>query len=218
MQISDLKRIIAGGESKYLEFKRRVPNARRIAKEMIALANTEGGKLLLGVSDDGSIEGLRDIVEEEFALQQALDRHTMPIVEYTSFPVRPVDTHREVLVIDVPESVNKPHFLVGNNGSDQTAYVRVGDKSVEASPEALELMYADDQDDTLRFEFGKKEQVLMRYLDQYERITVQQFARLANISHRAASNTLIHLARINILRLHASDSSDFFTLSYDYSS
>lgn len=218
MHISDLKRIIAGGESKHLEFKRRVPNARRIAKEMIALANTEGGKLLLGVGDDGGVEGLRDIVEEEFALQQALDRHTMPVVEYTAFPVRLVDQQRDVLVIDVPESVNKPHFVVGRNGNDRTAYVRVGDKSVEASQEALELMYTEEEDSTIRFEFGKKEQVLMRYLDQYERITVQQFARLANISQRAASNTLVHLARINVLHLHATDSSDFFTLSYDYSS
>jgi predicted HTH transcriptional regulator len=214
MQISDLKQIIAGGESKYLEFKRRVPNARRIAKEMIALANTEGGKLLLGVSDDGSINGLRDIVEEEFALQQALDHHTMPIVEYTAFPVRLVDTHREVLVIDVPESVNKPHFLVGKNGDDRTAYVRVGDKSVEASPEALELMYAEDEDDALRFEFGKKEQVLMRYLDQYERITVDQYARLVDISANSASEILVHLTKINVLSLHANEKDDFFTLAY----
>ena len=140
----------------------------------------------------------------------------MPVVDYTVSTLRIPERQRDVLVVDVPESRDKPHFLFDEATGDQTAYVRVADKSVEASAEALDLMYADGQDETLHFEFGQKEQVLMRYLDQYERITVGQFARLANISQTSASQTLTHLARINILHLHASDSSDFFTLSYDY--
>jgi predicted HTH transcriptional regulator len=216
MQISDLTQMVAGGEGTYLEFKRRVPKAPRIAKEMIALANTEGGKLLLGVSDNGSLTGLRDVLEEEFALRRALEQFSMPIVDYSILPVRVPERQRDVLVVDVPESRSKPHFLVNQSNGEETAYVRVADKSVEASTEALELMYADGQEETLHFQFGQKEQVLMRYLDRYERITVGQFARLANISQSSASKTLTHLARINILHLHATESSDFFTLSCDY--
>lgn len=216
MQLSNLRQLVVGGEGTYLEFKRRVPKAARIAKEMVALANTEGGKLLLGVRDNGSLVGLRDVLEEEFALRTAVENFSMPVVEYEISTVRIPERQRDVLVVDVPESRSKPHFLVDEATGEQKAYVRVADKSVEASAEALELMHAEGQDETLHFEFGQKEQVLMRYLDQYERITVGQFARLANISQSAASQTLTHLARIDILHLHATDSSDFFTLSYDY--
>lgn len=214
MHVTDIKRLISAGEGEYLEFKHRVPDAERIAKEVIALANTRGGKLLLGVGDDGTIEGLRDVAEEAFVLEQALREHCVPRVDYSTMVVLAEDG-REILVVDVPESDDKPHFLVVEGSDEQVAYIRVRDESLEASPEAVELMY-EEEEESLRFEFGKKEQMLMRYLDQYERVTVKEFARLANISKRAASETLTHLVRINILHLHATGKSDFFTLSYDY--
>jgi sulfite reductase beta subunit-like hemoprotein len=56
--------------------------------------------------------------------------------------------------------------------------------------------------------------MLMRYLDNYGRITVKQFASLANISDRSASRTLVLLTRANVLRLHADHRHDYFTLAY----
>lgn len=213
MTHSDLERLVTAGEGEYVEFKQRVPTDERIVKEVIALANTSGGKLLLGVSDDGSIAGVRDPVEERFVLERALDRHCEPEVEYTIALVRGQDG-KEVLVVDVPESRKKPHFLVEGQDSDRTAYVRIDDKSVEASREVLEMMGEEDRSDAVRIEFGENERKLMRYLDQYERITVDQYARLVDISANSASEILVHLTKINVLSLHANEKDDFFTLAY----
>ena len=49
--------LIAQGESKTLEFKRELPRFEQIAKTVIAFANTSGGKLLIGVDDNGSLVG-----------------------------------------------------------------------------------------------------------------------------------------------------------------
>src|SRR5690606_28111382 len=144
--------------------------AERIAREIIALANARGGKLLLGVDDDGTIVGLRDAEEERFVLRQALDTHCDPIVE-VGLELVAVTAKREVLVVDVPESREKPHFLVGTtNGSAGTrvAYVRVGEQSVEASREAVRLMKFEREPHDVHFEFGEKERALMRYLDRHE--------------------------------------------------
>jgi len=212
MTLQELSQLVATGESRYLEFKRRVPRPGRIAKEVIALANTHGGRLLLGVEDDGSILGVRDAEEEEFALRRALQERCEPMVEVITERV-PVTNKRDVIVVRVPESSHKPHYLKNGARRDK-AYVRVEDMSVEASREAVRLMRAQQDTSDVMFEFGEKEQTLMRYLDSYGRITVQQFATLVDIPFKQASHTLVLLAKANILQLHRNDQDDYFTVAY----
>ena len=175
MDVHDLRRLVALGEGPHLEFKHRVPRPDRIAKEVIALANSGGGKVLLGVGDDGALVGLKDTEEELFALRDALDTFCEPPVRLRIEGVR-VSRRREVLAIDVPASADKPHFLVAGEGGKgpRKAYVRVGHESVEASREAVALMKAERRPRDVRFTFGEKEQQLMKYLERYERITVRE--------------------------------------------
>ncbi|HET6567773.1 MAG TPA: ATP-binding protein [Rhodothermales bacterium] len=214
MHVQELTQLISLGEGSALEFKRKVPRPDRIAKEVIAFANTHGGRLLLGVDDDGTITGVRDAEEEEYALRQALRTHCEPPVEYTIERLE-VAPRRDVILVSVPESSSKPHYLISEtDGSTPTAYVRVADMSVEASREALRIMRTEKHQASVLFEFGEKEQILMRYLETYGQITVEQFATLANIPKRLASQTLVLLTRANVLRLHADPKQDFFTLAY----
>lgn len=217
MTLQELNQLVALGEGSHLEFKRKVPKAERIAKEVIAFANTNGGRLLLGVDDDGTVVGVRDAEEEEFVLHHALSAHCDPPVAYNAERVQ-VTNRREVIIVYVPASKDKPHFLVNgateNGAPGRTAYVRVDDKSVEASRESVRLMRADPSAEKVTFEFGEKELMLMRYLEKYGRITVRQFASLANIPRRSASQTLVLLTRASILRLHTDAKHDYFTLAY----
>jgi DNA-binding IscR family transcriptional regulator len=64
------------------------------------------------------------------------------------------------------------------------------------------------------FEFGDTESLLMRYLDDYGRITVPQLAQLADISPERASQTLLRLTRADLLYLHPDEDGDYFTLNY----
>ena len=213
MTLQDLTRLVTLGEGAYLEFKRKVPRPERMAKEVLAFANTHGGRVLIGVADDGTIHGVRDAAEEEYALRTALHAHCSPDVDVTMKRV-PVTHKRDVILVLVPESTTKPHYLT-DNGDEPVAYVRVGDMSVEASPEALRLMEAERTEEGVTFEFGDTELILMRYLEDYGRITVKQFANLARIPRPHASQTLVLLARANVLRLHAGPRHDYFTLAYD---
>lgn len=200
------------GEGLTLEFKTRVPKAERISKEVIAFANTSGGRLLLGVDDDGGIKGVRDAEEEEYALTAALEKHCRPPVKISTERI-PISNKRNVILVRVPASSEKPHKLVAENG-EETVYIRVADMSVEASREHVRLMKNRNKADNVVFEFGEKEKVLMRYLENYGRITVAQFARVADIPKRRASHTLVLLAKANVLQLHPDSKTDYFTLAY----
>ena len=217
MTPQELQQLVSLGEGISLEFKHRVPDAERIAKEMIALANTQGGRILLGVSDDGTIAGVDDAAEEEFVLNRAMDRHASPPVDYTTERIRSA-SGRDVILVSVPESEHKPHHLIppASNGvhGDGTAYVRVEEMSVEASPESIRMMHDRESDPGVTFQFGETESLLMRYLDDYGRITVTEFAKLADIPPDQASETLVRLARANLLQLHADRKEDYFTLAY----
>jgi predicted HTH transcriptional regulator len=215
MTLRELKQLVTLGEGISLEFKRRVPRDARIAKEVIALANTQGGRILVGVDDDGTITGLDDSSEQEFMLRRAVRRRTHPEVEIRTERVL-VAPRRDVILVTVPESTQKPHHLIDHGGpaGDGTAYVRVKDMSVEASGESVEMMESAGSTTGVTFEFGESEKLLMRYLDDYGRITVGEFAKLADIPPEKASTTLVSLSKANVLRLHADRKEDYFTLAY----
>jgi predicted HTH transcriptional regulator len=217
MELRDLKQLVALGEGAHVEFKHRVPRPERLAKEVVAFANTEGGRVLLGVSDDGTVGGLRDVHEEEFALREALDTCCHPPVEAEIEYVQ-VSRKREAIVLTVPPSPDRPHYVLHASGDGQpkrTAYVRVEDKSVEATREAVRIMKSTRRGGPVPYEFGKKELLLMRYLDGYGKISVDTFASIAGIPRKRAAHTLVHLTRASVLRHQPGHGEDYFTLAYE---
>lgn len=217
MTFKELTQLASRGESLTLEFKKRVPTPDRLAKEVIALANTAGGHVFIGVDDDGTVSGLRDAIEEEYALREALNQHCDPPVTVSTERV-PISSKRDVLVVSVPLSDARPHYLVDNGAERPVAYVRVHEMSIEASREAVRLMRHREEGPGVQFTFGERERLLLRYLDAYGRITVGQFASLAGIPARQASQTLVLLTKARLLDHHADPGEDYFLLAQDATS
>ena len=63
MTEDELRRRARLGEDSYTEFKERIDHPESIAGEIVAFANTEGGRLFVGVSDDGRIVGVPDATQ-----------------------------------------------------------------------------------------------------------------------------------------------------------
>ena len=209
----ELEQLVALGEGISVEFKRRVPRPERIAKELVALTNTHGGRIVLGVDDDGTILGIDHASEEEFLLRQAIEAHCRPPVDYQTERVV-VEPRCDVLVVRIPESSMKPHRVITDGDEEGSAYVRVEAKSVEASAETMEELQEQKDRSGVTFEFGETESLLMRYLDDYGRISVSQLAQLADIPPERASQTLLRLTKADLLHLHPDEDGDYFTLNY----
>jgi predicted HTH transcriptional regulator len=111
--MSELKKIIAEGEGQQLDFKFRIDDQKKIARTLAAFANTEGGRLLIGVKDNGKISGTNP-EEEYYMIEGAAEMYCNPPVAFTSNVWQ--EEHHLVLVVDVPVSENK-HKAKDENGS-----------------------------------------------------------------------------------------------------
>ena len=75
-----IQRLISEGEHVHQDFKFEISDARKIAKSISAFANTEGGRLLVGVKDNGKIAGVRS--EEEIYMNVIASRPSTCIPIY----------------------------------------------------------------------------------------------------------------------------------------
>jgi len=203
--------VLEAGEGLKVEFKRKVSTPEKIAKEMIAFANTSGGIILFGIDDDRSIVGVESEKGEMEFIEQAATWHCSPPIEHE---VR-IFSHRglDILCVEIPESTCKPHFLVGVDDSEQKSYVRIGEKSMQASREMIKVMtLLSGKTGPVRIIVGAAEKRLFEYLEHHERITVREYAELINISERRASRLLVRLVRAGALAIHTAEKSDYFTV------
>ena len=209
MDYLDVKNLAQTGEGTYLEFKRTIPSAYKIAREIAAFANTKGGTVLIGVDDDKSLVGVMGYHEEEFLLTKAAEEFCQPAVDITIEIVH--FGERDLLVIRVPESSNKPVYVT--NDGETTVYMREKDQNKVASKELIEIIKKRNSGEGVTFEYGPNEQKLFRYLNEYGEITVDKFAELVDVPRAKASTTLVNLVTADILNLFRKDDVDYFTYS-----
>ena len=212
MFLVELYKIIEDGENSTIEFKRKFSSPEKIAKEMIAFANTKGGKILFGVDDDKTIVGDESEKGELESIKTAAKFYCEPEIEFETEILSLKKS--DIVVINVPESKTKPHRLINNNNEkEQRVYVRYKDKSILASKETINILKHSNKDSTpLQISIGENEKALLDYLTENEKITVKGFKKLVNISERRASRTIVNLVRAEILRHHRENNIEFYTL------
>jgi predicted HTH transcriptional regulator len=210
-----LLELIEEGENLQCEFKRQFTTPEKIAREMIAFANTKGGYVLFGVDDDKQVVGVDSEKSESEMIKGAAENFCEPRLVYS---IDFIELYgKEVVVASIPESDNKPHRLQDyENDFDinkAVVIVRVNDKSVQASKEMVRILRANSANLALKkYQIGQTEKMVFEYLGQYERISVKELSNLVNISERRASRTLVKMVRANLLLIHTKDNGEeFFT-------
>ena len=173
------------------------------------MANTQGGSLLIGVDDDGTVSGQRFIEEEIFVMEKAIRELIFPPLEVEVATVK-LSENKGVAVFRIPHSPNRPHFLLVQG--KKFSFIRVQDRTVQASREVWEVLRKSRVPRDTVFTYGKKEEVLMKFLAEQEKINVKEFAKIASIPLYMASKTLVRLVVANVLQLHPQEGADFFTI------
>lgn len=115
MEAIELIELISRGEDSRTQFKRTITNAESLAGDIVAFSNSKGGRILIGVSNQGDIVGLSP--EDIRRINQLVSNATTNLVRPS------VNTYNEnvataggqvVMVVSIPEGISKPY--ADNNG------------------------------------------------------------------------------------------------------
>lgn len=196
-QNSYIKGLIKGGEHQQLDFKFEISDSRKIAKTLVAFSNTDGGKLLIGVKDNGKIAGVRTD-EEFFMVQAAADMYCKPAVTFES--KRWVVEGKTVLEITIPKGIDYPYFAQTEPGK-WLAYVRVKDENILATSVHLKVWRNKSHDKGVLIEYSEKVKKLLEYLELNQTISISKFCRTAFIPKNTAENILADLIYFGLIEI-----------------
>ena len=203
-----IKSLIELGENQHLDFKFEINDAKKIARSFSAFANTEGGKLLIGVKDNGRIAGIR--TEEEFYMaESAAHLFCKPAVHYQ---VRKWNVEgRVVLEIIIPGSTRRPHYARNETG-EWTAFVRVGDQNLQANRILVDFWKREGERKGILLSYGSEEKALIDYLSENDRITLSGFTRIARTNRAMAEKLLVKLMLIKVIRMEITEKAVYYRL------
>ncbi len=139
MTKSELLELIANGENSGVEFKRDDLRPEQLAREVVALANFQGGRILLGVEDDGTITGIQRADLERWVMDTVFGRTVHPMILPFYEEIQIADQHR-VAVISITQGTAKP-YVVRHHGHEDI-YIRVGSISRLATREQQARLFA----------------------------------------------------------------------------
>lgn len=211
-ELKTLRQLVRQGEGQQLEFKLKSNHPDKIMKEVVAFANSDGGKLLIGVADDKELVGLKYPDEDEYIISKSIEKYIFPEVDYKLEKVR-LDNENEILIYEILPSDNKPHFLdLKGIPDERKIFVRSEDKSIQASKEVKEILKGKKKDKGYKFAYGEKENVLIKYIDVNKEITLSKFSELAQIPKKIASRTLVLLVLAGVLKVNPNEIEDTFSM------
>lgn len=206
----NIKRLILEGEGVTLDFKKTITSCEKIAKTMVSFANNKGGRLLIGVADDGRIAGVKSEDEEKYMISRAAHLYCKPTLEPV-FEEIYID-EKIVLVVEIPVSDIKPHYALGDD-KKWWVYVRVEDKSVLASSIVVEVLKRGSKEQGVFLEYSINEKMLLEYLDANPRITAREYSNMLSLSRRNTQRILVNLVLSGIIKLHTTEKEEYYTAS-----
>ena len=209
MEAKELLDMIAKGEHQTQDFKFAVNDSKKIARSLSAFANTDGGRLLLGVKDNGKIAGVESD-EEYYMIEAAAKIHCKPSVP---FETRKWEVEgKTVLEIIIPKSKKRPHSAPDKDGKP-TAYIRVKDQNIMANRIMIEVWKKEREGNGGMLKIKYAESKLLTYLEINGYITFSKFCGMARISPRKAEKILINLIHMKVLVMDITEKQIFYKMN-----
>ena len=192
-----LQSLIKEGEHQQQDFKYRVSDAMKLAKSVSAVANTDGGRLLIGVRDDGHMSGVRD-EEEIYMMHQAAYRYCRPqaSIKFDTYHIE----GRTVVIATVPPSDRRPVCAIDEEGR-QRAYIRIADENIVASPVHLAIWRESQAPQGAIMTYTDTVSKLINTL-QGRHLTLNQLVRYADIPRHKVITILARLIRFHVVQWH----------------
>lgn len=208
-KISYIEQLIAGGENQQLDFKFEISDSRKIARSLTAFANTDGGKLLVGVKDNGAIAGVRS-EEEYYMVEAAAALFCQPEIHFLTHEH---NVHgKTILEISINKSQGVKHKAHDKNNIPKY-YIRVGDQNLLAHPIQLLIWKLREQPDQTKFCISENERKILEYMIINKKTDYGSLIKTLKISKFKTNHILALLIYFDIIRLQMTEKELFLFLN-----
>ncbi len=204
--------MIAEGEHQRQDFKYCINDSRKIARSMVAFSNTEGGRLLLGIRDNGSVAGVKSD-EEYYMAEAAAKLYSKPPVNFQT--QQWLIEGKSVLEIVIPRSTEAPHFAQNDQGK-WVVYIRKADQNIVAPGILLKVWEQQKNPQGVFIRFSDEEKRLLALLESEQHLSLNQFTRKAKLPKWKGEKLLVKLIVIGIVGMDISESGTRFFLRDDF--
>ena len=202
-----LQQLISEGEHQQQDFKYRVSDAVKLARSVSAFANTDGGRLLIGVRDDGHLSGVRS-EEEIHVMHQAAYKYCQPEASI-KFDTYHIDG-RTIVVATIPPSAHRPIFALDEEGK-KTAYIRIADENIVASPVHLAIWRESQQEQGAMMTYTDNVHQLLDTL-QGPALTLNLLVRRSRLPRPKVIRLLARLIRFHVVQWEYTNQQFLFSI------
>ena len=189
--------LIAQGEHIEQDFKYEISDARKIARTLSAFANTQGGRLLIGVKDNGRVAGVRSD-EEMYMIEAAARLYCKPEVTIEMTPYRVEG--RVVLLAYIAPAQKRPVMAQDEKGR-LWAYVRVADENILATPVHLQVWRQDETTNDISLTFTHRELSILELIATKEECSFSTICRATGISRREVQYILARFVHWRVIAM-----------------
>ncbi len=208
---SYLRKLIDGGENQYLDFKFCVSDSRKIARTLSAFSNSDGGRLLIGVRDNGSIAGIKSD-EEYYMVETAVELFCRPAIEFSI--KQHVTGGKTILEVIVKKGDKRPYQVRDETGK-WLAYFRNNDQNLVANKILLQVWHKEEKPSGVIVKFSKAENLLLEYLQKNGSISLSMFRKIARLQSRKAEAIIANLIIFKVLIMKTSEKGFSYELNPD---
>ncbi len=211
MELSDSKYInslINEGEHQQQDFKFEISDARKIARTLSAFSNTNGGRLLIGVKDNGRIKGVRSD-EEYYMAESAATLYCKPEVQFESRSHQ-IDG-KTVLEIYIPPIAHKPVYAQDQD-KRWMAYIRVMDENILASIIQLQVWKEEHHTRGKLLEYTRSEEFLLNYLEKVPEGSLKKIQRDTGFGRKELVTLMTKLVLFDVVEMQFREGENQFLL------
>lgn len=204
-----IRDLISEGEHQQQDFKFEITSARKIAKTLVAFANTDGGRLLIGVKDNGRISGIRSD-EEYYMIDAAATMYCRPEVRFDSYH-HSVEG-KEILEITVRPSDKKPHYA-RDEDNRWLAYHRVNDNNYLADYILLQVWKRRKRKQGTFIRYTENEKKVMQQLKTAESADLDVLREATGLKNKNLKQVLINLVSLQAVNMEYREEQCTFSVS-----
>lgn len=203
-----IRDLIAEGEHQQQDFKFEITSSRKIAKTLVAFANTDGGRLLIGVKDNGKISGIKTD-EEYYMIEAAAALYSKPEIPFESH--HRIAEGKTILEVTIRPSEEKPHYA-RNEENRWLAYHRVNDNNHLADYILLQVWKREKRSRGTFIAYSENEQKVLEVLNRGDRFDLNEIREQTRFRKKTLQQILINLVSLRAVKMDFLDDRALFSL------